>query len=500
MGAGSWRQRVWVDARPWWILAVVQLGNLMPSMDGSMVGIALPAMADATGIPLGTLQWVVTSYYLTGAVVVLIAGRLGDLLGRARLFTFGFVLFAAASVGSALAPDLPLLLVCRVLQAIGGASLVANGNAIITSTFTDGRRGFALGLNSTILAGGIALGYVVGGFLVDGFGWRSVFLVNLPIGIAATVLSVLVLPGRPAARKPFRFDYVGAVLLALAVSGLLVGLQQLGRHKALTGDALALLAGGVAALAALILVERRVKSPLLPLEVFAQRNVSVGLAAIALFCATLAASGILLPIYLQGVLGVGAAEAGLALAPYSITMCVLAPFSGILAEKFNAAWMMAGGAALAMAVTVGYALLGLDGPLMAVALGQLLIGLAAGVFFAPNRVILFSGLADGYLGVVSGLMQLTRQLTYAAVIAASTLAVTLAVEPYGNLSDLSAASAVSPAFKEAMVGAMATVYLVLAGLLAGAVALCLWHARTRARAAAAAASAQPLTPATEPSP
>ncbi|WP_431858611.1 MFS transporter [Azospirillum sp.] len=490
----GWWERVWVGGRPWWILAVVQFGNLMPSMDGSMVAIALPSMAVGTGIPLSTLQWVATIYYLVSAVVVLIAGRLGDLLGRSRVFTFGFVLFTAASLGSATVPGLPGLLACRVLQAVGGACLVANGNAIITSTFTDGRRGFALGLNSTILAGGVALGFLVGGLLTDGFGWRSVFLVNLPVGAVAVALALRVLPARNGPAKAFRFDWVGSALLALAVCGLLVGLQRLGAQRAATAEVLGLLGGGAAALLALLAVERRTETPLLPLAVFGHRNVAVGLAAIALFCSLLAASGILLPLYLQGVLGVGAAQAGLALAPYSLTMCILAPFSGILAEKFNAAWMMAGGAVLAMAVSIGYVFLGVSAPLAAVALGQLLIGLAAGVFFAPNRVLLFAGLPDGLLGVVSGLMQLTRQLTYAAAIALSTLAVAVAVEPHGRLSDLSVGT-VPPAARVAMTEAMGAVYVVLAGLLAGAAVLCLWHARTRRRAAA-----RPLTPVRETSP
>lgn len=480
----DWRDRVWVGGKPWWILAVVQFGNLMPSMDGSMVAIALPAMASGTGIPLSTLQWVATIYYLVSAVVVLIAGRLGDLLGRSRVFIFGFVVFTVASLGSAVVPGLPGLLACRVLQAVGGACLVANGNAIITSTFTDGRRGFALGLNSTILAGGVALGFLVGGLLTDAFGWRSVFFLNLPVGAVAIALALAVLPGRKGPAKPFRFDWAGAALLTVAVCGLLVGLQRLGAQRAATPEVLGLLIAGAAGLAGLLAVERRAATPLLPMAVFGHRNVAVGLVAIALFCSLLAASGILLPLYLQGVLGIGAAQAGLALAPYSITMCILAPFSGILAERFNAAWMMAGGALLAMSVAVGYAFLGVSAPLTAVALGQLLIGLAAGVFFAPNRVLLFAGLPDGFLGVVSGLMQLTRQLTYAAAIALSTLAVAVAVEPHGRLAELSAAGTVSPAVKTAMVGAMGEVYVVLAVFLAGAAVLCVWHAHTRRRAAA----------------
>jgi EmrB/QacA subfamily drug resistance transporter len=466
---------------PWWILGVVQLGHLMSSMDGAMVAIALPSMASRTGIPIDTLQWVVTAYYLTCAIAMLVAGRLGDRLGRGRLFTFGFVLFTAASAGSALAPDLPLLIASRVLQAVGAASLLANGNAIITSTFADGRRGFALGFNSTILAGGAAFGYVAGGWLVDSLGWQAVFLVNLPVGLVATALALAVLDRRPpSAATAGRFDVAGATLLALATAGLLVGLDRLGHRQALTADVLALFAGSLAALAALVAVERRTTAtPLLPLAVFGRRNVAVGLVSIALFCSLLAANGILMPLYLQGVLGISASEAGLVLAPVSLALCVMAPLSGLLADRFNAVWLMVGGAILAMGVAMGFACLGTAGPLVAVAGGQLVIGLAAGLFFSPNRVVLFSGLADHYLGVVSGLMQLTRQITYAAATSVATLSLAISVAGHGDLSRLKAAGPADAAFNAAVVGGMSSVYRVLAMVLAVTAVLCVWHALSR---------------------
>lgn len=309
-----------------WVLAGMVLGSGMASLDATVVNVALPRLGDDLGSSFGGLQWVVNGYTLALASLILVGGSLGDRLGRRRVFTIGAVWFAAASLLCGLAPNLQVLVVARVLQGVGGALLAPGSLAIIQASFRPADRARAIGAWSGL--GGIttAIGPFVGGWLVDAASWRYVFLLNLPL--AALVIFVAV-RHVPETRDPTivgRIDGMGAVLgaagLALATYGLI---QQ---RWLLTG-------AGVAVFAVFLIVEGRVRHPMLSLAVFRSRQFSAANALTFVLYAALSMVLFLVGITLQRSLGYTPLAAGTALFPITVIMLVFSARSGALAQRIG---------------------------------------------------------------------------------------------------------------------------------------------------------------------
>ena len=212
-------------AARWLVLFSITTGTFMANVDSTAVTVAMPTMSREFGVRLDALQWVLTAYLLTITAILPLFGRVADMVGRKRVLNTGLVLFVAASVVVALAPTFPVLVASRAVQGVGAAMFMATIMATAVTTFPPGQRGRVLGLISSMVAAGTLLGPPLGGVLTDAFGWRAIFLINLPIGLLGAVGTFVFVPRQPGSGGGVRsLDLPGAVLFAAAVAGLLLGL------------------------------------------------------------------------------------------------------------------------------------------------------------------------------------------------------------------------------------------------------------------------------------
>ncbi|MDX6355505.1 MAG: hypothetical protein QOF98_2408 [Streptomyces sp.] len=410
----------------WLALSNTSLGMFMATVDSSIVIISMPAIFRGIGLdPLGAgnisyLLWMIMGSLLVTAVLVVTLGRLGDIVGRVKIYNLGFVVFTLASVALSFDPaqgraGAIWLIAWRVVQALGGSMLMANSAAILTDAFPVEQRGMALGINQISALSGQFVGLVLGG-LLSAWDWRAVFWVNVPVGVFGTIWAYRSLR-ETSARQPARIDWWGNVTFALGCGLLLVaityGIQPYAGHtmgwsspKVLTG-----LIGGVLLLVVFAVVETRVKDPMFHLALFRNRAFAAGNAASLL--ASVARGGLqfMLIIWLQGIWlplhGYDYADAplwaGIFLLPMTAGFLIAGPLSGMLSDRFGVRWFTTGGLLLFGASFVGLLLLPVNFPYWAFALLVTVNGMGSGMFSAPNTSSIMSSVPAAYRGAASGM-------------------------------------------------------------------------------------------------
>jgi EmrB/QacA subfamily drug resistance transporter len=390
-------------------MLAVALGIFLGTIDGSIVNIALPILVEDLGTTFAVVQWVVLAYLLTTGTLLLTVGRLADMIGKKRIYNFGFVVFTAASVFCGLAPTVGWLIAMRVLQGVGGAMIFGLGPAIITEAFPPGERGRALGISGTVVSLGIVLGPTLGGLILSRLSWHWIFLVNLPVGILGTWLVMRFVPAtRP--RGGQRFDFLGAGTLLVSLLALLLGLT-LGQEWGF-GDArvLGLFALFAVALPAFVLIELRVAQPMVDMALFRNRQFSANLATGFLVFVGLAGSLILLPFYLQNILGYPVQQAGLLLVVTPLALGISSPISGSLSDRFGTRPISVTGLAILMLGFFGLSTLDAQTGVLGYVLRSIPVGLGIGIFQSPNNSAIMGAAPRERLGVASGLLALTRSL------------------------------------------------------------------------------------------
>jgi len=328
------------------VLFIAILASFVAFLDGSVVGVALPQISEQLGGGLLTQQWVNNAYLITLGSLILAAGSLSDIFGRKKILTVGLLGFLVTSLLCAVAPTAEFLVIARGLQGIAGALLVPSSLALIISTHTGAAQAKAIGQWTAWTGIAFIIGPLVGGLLVDLASWRLVFAINvLPIVVALILVSRLSVEDEHAERK--RVDILGIVLGALGLAGIVYALIEQGNfgftHPAVWGTGI----GGIIALIAFVLHERRATQPMLPLGLFKSQNFSVGNVATFFIYAALALQGFLLVIFLQQVAGFTATLAGLASLPVTIIMFFLSSRFGALSGKYGPRWFMAAGPVIA---------------------------------------------------------------------------------------------------------------------------------------------------------
>lgn len=392
----------------WAILALAASSGFMTTLDASIVNISLPAIARFFGVPLnGAIEWILIGYLVAIAAVLLTFGRLADMIGRKPILLAGLVIFTLGSALCGAAPSLGLLIAARLLQGVGGALIFAVNLALITSTFPASERGLALGVNAVVVALGVSIGPTIGGLITQYLSWQWIFYVNVPIGILVILAALFVLPeGVHQGRG--RFDPLGAFLLAMGASTLTLGLsfgQEWGWNSP---QLIACPVSGVVSLVAAIFVEQRVHDPILDLallsnRVFASALVSFILAQLAFF-----AVGFLLPFYLEELRGFDALQAGLLLTPFSLAFAVMAPFSGLLADRFGSRWLSPLGLAIACVGLLFLAQLDAYSSLWDISWRLALTGVGQGIFLSPNTRALLGAAPLSEQGEASGILATGR--------------------------------------------------------------------------------------------
>ncbi len=318
-----------------WLLAVAVLGSGMAFLDGTVVNVALPDIGRDFNASTSSLQWILNGYLLTLAALILLGGSLGDRYGRHRIFVLGTGLFTAASLLCAIAPTAELLIGARLLQGIGGALLTPGSLAMIEASFRPADRARAIGAWSGLGGVATAIGPLLGGYLIGAVSWRAIFLINIPLGIIVMALATRHVPETRDPNASGHLDFIGASLAGLGLAGTTYALIEAPGKGA---SPLILLAGigGVVALVAFLLSERRSANPMMPLGMFASRQFSAANLVTFVVYAALGGVFFLLVAFLQISLGYSPIEAGAASLPITVLMLLLSARSGALAQRIGA--------------------------------------------------------------------------------------------------------------------------------------------------------------------
>ncbi|MET0433456.1 MAG: DHA2 family efflux MFS transporter permease subunit [Cellulomonas sp.] len=383
------------------LLATV-LGSALVFLDGTVVGIALPAIADDLGATTAGLQWTVNGYALTLAALLLLGGSLGDRFGRRRVFLIGTVAFAAASVLCAVAPTVGLLVAARALQGVGGALLTPGSLAILQATFVAGDRAKAIGAWSGLSGAAGAVAPFLGGWIVEQVGWRWVFGINIPLAALVVVVAVRFVPESADPEASGRLDVLGTVLAGIGLGALTWSLTAWSEAGTPTGPVLAVGAAGVLALVGFLLAEARSDHPALPLRLFRWRPFAAVNLATLLVYAALTGIFFFLPVTLQVVTGWSPLAAGIASLPVTLLMLLLSAQGGALGARIGPRIPMTVGPLLAGAGAVLLGGIGRDAHyLLDVLPGVLLVGVGLVLTVAPLTATALAAAPDHLAGVAS---------------------------------------------------------------------------------------------------
>ncbi|MBS5949149.1 MAG: MFS transporter [Clostridium sp.] len=405
--------------KEWTILLVILPMTFMTTLDSSIVNVALPTMAKELGTTMAGIEWVVTSYLITICALILLFGRFGDVIGKSRVFRFGIAVFTIGSLLCGLSNTLVMLIISRIIQAIGAAAAMATNQGIITETFPPSERGRALGLTGTAVALGTMVGPTLGGLIVSVAPWEFIFLINIPIGIIVYIAVIKTLSFRKSEDK-VPFDIKGTILFMLAIVLLFCSInfgQSIGFTNPIIVGALIL---SVLFLIIFIKVEDKIKAPMLDISIFKNK-----LFSLSIFCGftsfiSIGAINIILPFYLQDVLKLGPSVAGLMMTVSPIVLAVVAPVSGYLSDKIGSEKISALGLSIMTLGIFSLMLFKESTPLVIVGILIGSVSLGSGIFQSPNNSLIMSTVDKSKLGVAGSINGLIRNLGMTTGIALST--------------------------------------------------------------------------------
>ena len=400
-------------ANPWVVLVLVCIAQFMVILDATIVNVALPSIQTDLGMSNAELQWVVNAYALLFGGFLLLGGRAGDLIGRKRIFLLGVIVFTLASVVCGIAQSETWLIVARGVQGLGAALVSPAALSIVTTTFKEGReRTRAMGVWAAIAVGGGAVGLLLGGILTETLSWPWIFFVNGPVGIAAFVLSLWLIPESKDEKPHQTFDLAGAVTVTAGLIALVWGIVRSGEAGWGSTEVIGALTAAAVLLAAFVILEHRSPEPLVRLSIFSVRTVRGANVAMFIVAAGLFAMFFFNTLYLQRVLGYSPLDAGLAFLPFTLGIIIGAGLSQRFLPMIGAREVPLIGLVLAAAGVLLFLRLTADGASYWVDLlpGIMLTSIGMGLTFVPVTLIATSGIPDGDAGLASGLFNTSQQI------------------------------------------------------------------------------------------
>ena len=412
------RARIFAEEnRRWWTLGALSFALFMIMLDNTIVNVALPAIKNDLHIGVSELEWVVTAYALTFAVLLLTGGKLGDLLGRRLIFTIGLVVFTASSLACGLSSSATELIGARAVQGVGAALMMPATLSIITATFAARERGMAIGIWAGVSAMALAIGPLLGGVITEHISWNWIFYVNVPIGLLGILASIVVVPESKDTSHEQRLDLPGLLASGVGLLALVYALIEAHHYGWTSATILGLFAVAASALTAFVLLEQRQRLPMLDLTLF--RNGTFAGANLVAILVTLAMFGIFVffPIYMQTFLGWSPIQAGAALLPWTILIVIFAPIAGKLSDKVGSRWLIAAGMTTVGLCCLELSTVAVGSTFWRLLPGFILGGLGMSFVMTPMSAAVMGAAPVDKAGVASGVLNTFRQVGVALGIA-----------------------------------------------------------------------------------
>ena len=390
-----------------WVTLNISIGVYMSTLDASIVNISLPTIIRSLNTDLTAVAWVVMAYLIVITGCLLLMGRLSDLFGQRRLYLIGFLTFTSGSALCGFSPTIDFLIGSRMIQGLGASALMANGPAILTTAYPEEERGKALGILGSVVSAGFLTGPILGGFLVEHLGWRSIFFINLPIGAIGIYLSSKVLE-RVVPTGKSRVDLWGAILLFFFLTSLLLFLNQV--VQGLAPLLWLWLFLSLFWFSLFIIVELRSPSPLVDLKVFRRRLFISSLGASFLSFWMSAAHTFVIPFFLQNILEYSPSKAGMLIFPVALTIMVMAPFAGRFSDRVGVRIPATIGLALTSLTVFSFTFLKLGTNDLDILWRQIVLGIGISLFNPANNSAIIGSLPREKVGLASSFLALSRNL------------------------------------------------------------------------------------------
>jgi len=393
------------------ILYTVMIGAFMSMFDSGVVNVGLPVIAEQFRTDIHAVQWIVSIYLLVMSALLPILGTVADHFGRRKIYNLGFFVISVFTLFCGFSTNLPMLILMRILQAIGGAMVMANGMAIVTENYPSSERGKNIGLLATMMAIGSIAGPPLGGMAIGLWGWRSVFYLTFLVSIAGFIVSYVSIPRDKKVREGgYRFDFVGSLLLIVSIITFIYGFS----NVAVMGLRNPLISGSIVVFAVsfvlFIVLENRKTHPVVHLDLFRNWVFSTSILASLLSFVTMYAPVVLIPFYYQKVLAISPQTAGLYMMAFPVAMAVVSPFSGALSDKIGSVVLTTAGLVINGMALILLANINLHTSLVLILVYIAFMGLSLGLFQAPNNSGIMGSVPKNKLGAANGITQLIKNI------------------------------------------------------------------------------------------
>ncbi|MQA72874.1 MAG: DHA2 family efflux MFS transporter permease subunit [Solirubrobacterales bacterium] len=403
----------------WWTLGAMCFALFMIMLDNTVINVALPSIQRDLHASIGALEWAINGYTLSFGVLLVTGGRLGDIFGRRRMFLAGVAIFAITSATAGLAASPEMLIGSRVLQGFGAALMMPATLSIVTNAFSPAERGRAIGTWAGVSALALAIGPLLGGFLVEHVSWRAIFFINLPvavIAIVATLFAVRESRDRTIARV---IDFPGVAVLTTGLTAIVLALIEGNAWGWGSPAIVALLAGGALLLVAFVAVERRVRAPMVEFSFFGERNFLGSTAVAFIISFAMLGTFFFMAIYMQNVLGYDALEAGVRFLPTTLMIVLIAPLAGRLTDRIGPLWPIAAGMSILTVSMFMFAQIDAATTFADLLIPFILMGIGIAMTMSPMSTAAMNAVSNQKAGVASGILTMSRMVGGSVGIAAS---------------------------------------------------------------------------------
>ena len=416
----------------WSVLTVTTIGIFMASLDASLLVVGLPVVISELRADLATGSWLITIYRLAITILLVPIGRLGDMYGRVRLYSIGYFIFAFSSLLCALSSDIYQLLIFRSIQGIGGALMFVNSMAIVTDAFAGRGLGLGIGINQIAINAGTVIGYTLSGVIISLYGWRALFLINVPIGVFGGFWAKLRLKETNPSLRVERFDFTGAIIFSTSLTLLMLGLTS---GSITSSIPLSIIITSLILLTLFIIVEKKIVYPMLDFKLFKIRTFTAGNISNLLNGLSFASLAFLISVYLEIVAGSSPIQAGLSLIPLDLTLILIGPVSGWLSDKIGARMLSTAGLISTAIALITLSNISITPDYNVLLIGLVMVGLGVGLFRSPNASSVMGSVPSEMRGVAAGVRSTIINTSMALSIPFS-VAIISTTMPYNESSKL----------------------------------------------------------------